>query len=134
MAEQEGHPKSNFIQGYDKASFEENSCSSDSDSDDAASESFDDSSHDHNDSSEGTHRKGSDDGMQQIEDLARKETNFLRIWRLVVLLLIMGTCAIFATGTYILLRNNQNTSTTLSVSVKSSILGIIRPFSYPPKP
>lgn len=116
---QEGHPN------YDKGSFEVNRCSTEShndeddDADSNLQESLDGSSQYNSESSKVTHRTASDDGLKEIEDLARNETNVLRIFRLLMLVLIVGTCALVTTGTYIFLRNVQESTTNQSVSVLS---------------
>ena len=133
VEQQEGHPKSTVLPASDKKSSEGNSVSIDSDSGHLNSDSSDDSTQSHDDPNGGTGRAVNDDEMKQIENLARNETSFLRIWRLVVLLLILGTCATATTGAYIFIRNGQNRAIRGSVSVKLGT-GNHKSFAYPPRP
>jgi hypothetical protein len=64
VEQQEGHPKSTFLQASDKKSSKSNSISIDSDSDDLNSDSLDASTHSHDDSNSGNRRTVNDDEMK----------------------------------------------------------------------
>ena len=125
VEQQEGHPKSDVIPACDHGSTEDNSVCLDSDSD-----SFNDPTQKHIDSKGDTRRTVNDNEMKQIESLARSETNFLRIWRLVLLLFILGTCAAATTGAFLFIRNEQTRAINGSVSFKSLTKNHML-FSYP---
>jgi hypothetical protein len=121
---QEAHPQStSFIEVYNKKIYQDDeSYRSESESDgnddedggnDFDSNSFDDST---NLDSHGESRSSNIDEKKQIENLARGETNGLRVWRLIVLLFIFTTCAILTTATFIFLRNQEENDSQKSVS------------------
>jgi hypothetical protein len=118
MVEQQvGPPRSTVLQACDQKSSEGNSVGIDSDSGDLNSDFLDDTTQSQKDSNGGHRTTVNDDEMKQIENLARHETSFLRVWRLVVLLLILGTCAVATAGAYMFIRNDQNRAIRGSVSV-----------------
>lgn len=59
-------------------------------------------------------RKASE--ISEIEELARYDTQMLRTWRIVVLIIIVGTFAAVLTGTCIFLKNQQEHDNEQSVS------------------
>lgn len=129
MEKQEGHPKSELGPAYEKGSLRDERCDDDSnpddDSDSDLRNSLTDVTQQNTDSGEGTHSKRNDDEIKEIVDLIRNETNFLCVWRLIMLLLILATYVLVITGAYLYLQNVQNVSTDQSVSVKPIILRMI---------
>lgn len=130
--ESAGAPQTSFIETYNKNTYKDESyrsqSSDDDDADDNEFDSFDDSSHqldaggeqfgngvNGNGNSGGNH--GRCDETRQIQDLARRETNSMRAWRVMVLLLIMVTCATVTTGTFLFLRNGEKDAAEDNVSI-----------------
>lgn len=86
------------------------------DESESAEEDFD-SSHDsapftdigeHNDSSKSME-------IKQILDMARGETTNLQVWRLILLLGMVLTCALVTTGTFLFLKGRERNNSTNSV-------------------
>jgi hypothetical protein len=54
---------------------------------------------------------------KEVEQLARRETTDVRVWRLVVLAAMVGAATLVSTGAYMLLRNEEENDFVESVSI-----------------
>jgi hypothetical protein len=66
----------------------------------------------------------------EIEALARRETRQLRAWRLILVLVMLATGAMVATGTYLYIRNQQADDRLASVRICAYIYVHICVYSY----
>jgi hypothetical protein len=54
---------------------------------------------------------------KEVEQLARKETTDVRVWRLVVMAAMVGAATLVSTGGYLFLRNEEDNDFVKSVSI-----------------
>ena len=50
------------------------------------------------------------DEVKEIQKMSRRETQFIRTWRIILLVMLVGTAAAVSSITYELLRNNETTA------------------------
>ena len=111
---QECHPNSSFIEARNKENIQDESCRSESG---YGSDVFDSSLGSiHQTDASRKHQSSKTDETRHIEDMSRNETINLRAWRLIVLLAMLATGAMVATGTFLYLRNQARADVEESVS------------------
>jgi hypothetical protein len=63
------------------------------------------------------------DQVKEIEEMAKRETKTMHRWKLVVFLTILATATLVSTGTYILLRDDEDSSFEESYNSFASTIG-----------
>jgi hypothetical protein len=66
------------------------------------------------------------DEVKEVEEMARRETLDVRVWRLLVLLAFVLTSVMVSTGTYVILQDKQEDDFVNSVSFKVSLARRLR--------
>jgi hypothetical protein len=61
--------------------------------------------------------------IKEIESLARHDTQMLRTWRTIVLLILLGTFAAVTTGTYFFIHKQQENDDEQSVRILVTKVG-----------
>jgi hypothetical protein len=95
------------------------SAASSGDNDDADSISLSESGDDEANSTGDVTDKGNQNetATNEIEALARRDTQMLRAWRIAVLLIIAGTFVAVTTGTCVFIKKQQESNENQSVSI-----------------
>lgn len=55
--------------------------------------------------------------VKEVEQMSKKETNNMRAWKLIVVLTIIVTASLVSAGTYIFLKQNEDSTYDESVSL-----------------
>ena len=98
------------------------------DDDSLGSESFensefsgDDSGGTNSEESSSSSMNDADQNDETVENLAKRETAFVRMWRTIVISAMVFTGSLLTTGTYLVLRNQQRNQSTQKVRDTSSM-------------
>ena len=118
---EESAPEGSFVNKFNNNELADqqqlqNSYSAADSFDDAASVSVGHSSFGDDSTHNNDHGGGGDGGGNEIQELARKETNHIRRWRWIVLAFILVAGAAVAAGSHGYLRNQESNDSSDSVS------------------